>query len=240
MTTDPVCKRPIEKHHAAPAIRIYEGHLYYFDSLDCRAAFDQSPERYVATAPGRTLTVGVMGAASGPFSPKVTELARETGRAIARQKFGLVTGACPGLPWEACKGFREIGGFSVGISPALSEEEHIHRFRSPNDLYDMIIFTGSGLMGREVINIRSSDFVIILGGHSGTLGEFSIAYDEGKLIGVVEGSGGITTILDKVVEAVAKPTGSTIIKDASPGPLLDRMIEHYTSTHFRKPSVFIG
>ncbi|MCL5954013.1 MAG: protein containing YHS domain protein [Nitrospirae bacterium] len=240
MTLDPVSLRPIEKHHAAPAIRIYGGHLYYFDSLDSRAAFDRDPERYVANAPGRTLTVGVMGAASGQFSPEVTELARETGRAIARKRFGLITGACPGLPWEACKGFKEVGGFSVGISPALSEEEHLHRFHSPNDLYDMIIFTGSGLMGREVINIRSSDFVIILGGHSGTLGEFSIAYDEGKLIGVVEGSGGITTILDKIVEAVAKPTGSTILRDSSPEALLDRMIDHYTTTHFRKPSVFIG
>lgn len=240
MTIDPVCKRPIEKHHAAPAIRIFGGHLYYFDSLDCRTTFDQNPAKYIANSPGRTMTVGVMGAASGQFSPEVTELAREMGRATARKKFGLITGACPGLPWEACRGFKEVGGFSVGISPALSEEEHIHRFHSPNDLYDMIIFTGSGLMGREVINIRSSDFVVILGGHSGTLGEFSIAYDEGKLIGVVEGSGGITTILDSVVEAVAKPTGSTIIKDSSPAALLDLMIEHYTSTHFRKPSVFIG
>ncbi len=240
MTIDPVCKRPIEKHHAALAIRIFGGHLYYFDSLACRETFDKNPEQYIANSPGRTLTVGVMGAASGQFSPEVTELAREMGRATARKKFGLITGACPGLPWEACRGFKEVGGFSVGISPALSEEEHLHRFHSPNDLYDMIIFTGSGLMGREVINIRSSDFVVILGGHSGTLGEFSIAYDEGKLIGVVEGSGGITTILDRVVEAVAKPTGSTIIKDSSPAALLDRMVEHYTSTHFRKPSVFIG
>ncbi|MHB8368566.1 MAG: SLOG cluster 4 domain-containing protein [Leptospirales bacterium] len=240
MTIDPVCKRPILHHHAAPAIRIFDGHLYYFDSPDCRESFDREPARYIANAPGRTLTVGVMGAASGDFSPEVTELARETGRAIARKKFGLITGACPGLPWEACVGFREVGGFSVGISPALSEEEHTHRFHSPNDLYDMIIFTGSGLMGREVINIRSSDFVVILGGHSGTLGEFSIAYDEGKLIGVVDGSGGITTILDRVVEAVEKPTGSTIIRDKSPATLIDRMVNHYTSTHFRKPSIFIG
>ena len=75
---------------------------------------------------------------------------------------------------------------------------------------------------------------------AGPFGEFSIAYDEGKLIGVVEGSGGITTILDKIVEAVAKPTGSTILRDSSPEALLDRMIDHYTTTHFRKPSVFIG
>jgi predicted Rossmann-fold nucleotide-binding protein len=48
-------------------------------------------------------------------------------------------------------------------------------------------------MGREVVNIRSSDIVLIVGGRSGTLGEFSIAYDEGELIGVLLDTGGITS-----------------------------------------------
>ena len=38
-------------------------------------------------------------------------------------------------------------------------------------------------MSREVINIRSSDIVAIIGGRSGTLGELAISYDEGKLSG---------------------------------------------------------
>ncbi len=240
MSIDPVCKSTITHHHTAAAIRIYEGHLYYFDTLACRDTFDKDPNRYTANAPGRTLTVGVMGSASGTLSPEQIRLARELGRTIAHLKFGLITGACPGLPWETSAGFKEVGGFSVGISPGLSEEEHIHRFNSPNDIYDMIIFTGSGLMGREVINIRSSDFVIILGGHSGTLGEFSIAYDEGKLIGVVEGSGGITTIIDEIVKIVSKPTGSTIIRDGNPEQLLFRMVDFYTEKHYQRPSVFMG
>lgn len=239
MTIDPVCGKSILRHHTAPAIRIHAGHLYYFDSVACREIFDDAPDRYVKNAPGRILTAGVMGSASGTLSTKQTDLARQLGRAIARRQFGLITGACPGLPYEACIGFREIGGFSVGISPALSEEEHIHRYNSPNDLFDMIIFTGSGLMGREVVNIRSSDIVIILGGHSGTLGEFSIAYDEGKLIGVVNGTGGITDILDAIVRTVNKSTGSTILRDDDPERLISRMIEHYTESHYQKPSVFM-
>ena len=43
-------------------------------------------------------------------------------------------------------------------------------------------------MGRELINIRSSDIVVVVGGRSGTLGEFAIAYEEGKLIGVLTGT----------------------------------------------------
>jgi uncharacterized protein (TIGR00725 family) len=240
MTIDPVCGKEIVKHHAAPAIRIYGGHLYYFDSLSCRTLFDADPEKYVKNAPGRTLTVGVMGSASGALSPQQVNLARELGRAIASMKFGLITGACPGLPYETCLGFKEVGGISVGISPGLSEEEHLHRYHSPNDLYDMIIFTGSGLMGREVINIRSSDFVIILGGHSGTLGEFSIAFDEGKLIGIVDGSGGITEIIDEIVKTIRKETGSAILRDSNPGQLVSKMIDYYTRSHYQRPSVFMG
>jgi hypothetical protein len=47
-------------------------------------------------------------------------------------------------------------------------------------------------MGREIENIRSCDVIIFAGGRSGTLGEFAIAYDEAKVIGVLEGTGGIT------------------------------------------------
>ena len=51
----------------------------------------------------------------------------------------------------------------------------------------MLIYTGSGLMGREITDIRSCDIVVIVGGRIGTLGEFAIAYDEGRLIGVLTG-----------------------------------------------------
>ena len=81
---------------------------------------------------------------------------------------------------------RAVGtrGLVVGISPALSLHEHVRRYGPPTEGFDVIIYTGSGLMAREIENIRSSDVVILAGGRSGTLGEFAIAYDEGRLWGV--------------------------------------------------------
>ena len=35
-------------------------------------------------------------------------------------------------------------------------------YHSPAESHDVLIFTGSGLMGREVVNIRSSDIVVII------------------------------------------------------------------------------
>jgi predicted Rossmann-fold nucleotide-binding protein len=63
--------------------------------------------------------------------------------------------------------------------------------------FDVLIYTGSGLMGREITNIRSGDMVVFAGGRSGTLGELAIAYDEGRLLGVLTGTGGITGMVEE-------------------------------------------
>lgn len=239
MTIDPVCNTPISQLKSAAAVRIHEGRLYYFHAAGCAQSFDQNPDQYLRPG-GRTFTVGVMGSASGHLPDETRQAAYLLGQAVAEKKLGLITGACPGYPWEASRGFKSVGGLSIGISPALSEQEHLDRYNSPNDLFDMIIFTGSGLMGREVINIRSSDVIVIIGGHSGTLGEFSIAYDEGKLIGVLEGTGGITEILPDIVRQIQKTTGSRIVTHANPRTLVDLLLETYVQSHFQKPSVFVG
>ena len=148
-----------------------------------------------------------MGSATGRLSNSHKKIAYELGRAIAQNDCIAVTGACPGLPLEAAKGAHEAGGLVVGISPGLSEWEHVAMYHSPLQYHDVLIFTGSGLMGREVVNIRTSDIVVIIGGRSGTLGEFSIAYDEGKLIGVLQGTGGITSEIGNIIKIIKKRTG---------------------------------
>jgi uncharacterized protein (TIGR00725 family) len=138
------------------------------------------------------------------FDQNTKKIAYELGLAIAQNECVTITGACPGLPLEAAKGAHQTGGIVIGISPALSEWEHVNKYGSPLEYHDVLIFAGSGLMGREVVNIRSSDVVIIIGGRSCTLGEFSIAYDEGKLIGVLLGTGGITSEIKNIVKIVKK------------------------------------
>jgi uncharacterized protein (TIGR00725 family) len=155
------------------------------------------------------LSIGVMGTSGGVLSDEVRERAYRLGRAIAEQGAVLITGACPGLPYEAVRGAKEAGGLVVGISPGLSIDEHRGKYRSPVEGFDLLIYTGSGLMGREITNIRSCDIVVIVGGRTGTLGELAIAYDEGRLIGVLTGTGGITTLISKIIEVTQKATGPT-------------------------------
>lgn len=181
-------------------------------------------------ATGVQLRVGVMGSASGDAEPAVAEACRALGRAIAERGCCLLTGACPGLPHDAVLGARDAGGHVVGISPASTLKEHVEVFESPYREYDILILTGMGLMGRELINIHSSDIVIIVGGRSGTLGEFAIAYEQGKLIGVLQGTGGITAALPALEARLAeKKTGAEVLYDEDPLALVQRLLDRYLS-----------
>lgn len=199
---------------------------------------DDADSSYDPTKDPTVRTIGVMGSAGGTLNTKIRERAYDLGVAIAKAGCVLITGACPGLPYDAARGARAAGGLSVGISPALSRSEHVVRYESPVDQYDVIIYTGSGLMGREVDNIHSSDIVIIAGGRSGTLGEFAIAYDEGKLIGILARSDGIADDLPDIVPRLRKKTGAQLVYEEDPEKLVARCIEVYRTEHYKHPSVF--
>ena len=236
MTRDPVCLMTVHPRHAA-AMTEFGGRSYYFCSEECRDKFKAQPQAFLDKGPGMRLTVGVMGSASAA-NTGVQDRVRRLGEVIAKHGLVLITGACPGLPYECALGAQAAGGMSIGISPALSLDEHVHKYMSPPDAFDVLIYTGSGLMGREVTNIRSSDMVIIVGGRSGTLGEFAIAYDEGKLIGVLKDSGGITKHLPAIVDSFDKDTGSHIIYDDDPDSLVSQLLSYYETSQFKRPSCF--
>ena len=170
------------------------------------------------------IKVGVMGSAGGKMHPGILEKCRELGRAIADEGCAILTGGCPGLPHAAVIGCKERGGLAIGVSPALSVDEHVNRYGSPTDHIDVMIYTGSGLMGREAIGVRSCDIVIVIGGRSGTLGEFAIAYDEGKLIGVLAHTGGISDHMHAIVGFINKQTGAEVIYDTDPERLIERAL----------------
>ncbi|MBC7288914.1 MAG: LOG family protein [Armatimonadetes bacterium] len=168
--------------------------------------------------------VGVVGSAGGRMDEEVAARAFEVGRQAALRGCVLLTGACPGYPHQAVLGAKSVGGLVIGISPALCWQEHVERYHSPWREYDAIIYTGSGLMGREVELIRSSDIVVVIAGRSGTLGEFAIAYDEAKLVAVLERTGGIADHVPEIVRVINKKTGAEIVSDPDPEKLLDQAL----------------
>ena len=177
--------------------------------------------------------IGVMGSASDTLLPgeliRLADLADRMGASIAARDCVCVTGATTGLPELVSRAVRNHGGMTIGISPATSMDDHVRRYRLPPDCADIIIFTGFGLKGRNVINIRSSDIVIIFGGAMGALNEFTIAYDEAKIIGVLEGSGGIADHIRAIIGFTNKPTRAQIFFDQSAEALLDHCLKAFAA-----------
>ncbi len=156
--------------------------------------------------------------------PESLELAKEVGREIARHKAVLVTGATTGVPFWSSIGAKEEGGFSIGVSPARSEKEHIEEYKLPVDYMDMIIYTGFGYSGRNLLLTRSADAVIFGCGRIGTMNEFTIAFEDQKPIGVLQGPWETDELFQEIIEKGHRGPGK-IVYDANPKKLVERVIE---------------
>lgn len=167
----------------------------------------------------------VSGAAeTGHCAKDALEKAKELGREVVRQGGVLVTGATTGTPYWAAIGAKEEGGFSIGISPAVSEKDHVERYKLPTDYFDIIIYTGFDYSGRNLLLTRASDAVIIACGRMGTLNEFTIAFEDHKPVGVLVGAGGTPELIKKIVEEAHREE-VPIAYDSNPKRLVAKMVE---------------
>ena len=175
----------------------------------------------------RKIKIGVMGSASGPTLEKDGNLEKceEMGRQIALHDCIFINGACPGLPHYAAQGARIAGGFVMGVSPAFSEAEHVEEYKSPNDSYDLVMFTGLGFMERDIMNIRASDGLIFLGGGIGTINEFTVAYEEGKAIGILTDTGGMSNHFLNMIELADRNITPNIVTDDNPEKLIKKLLD---------------
>jgi uncharacterized protein (TIGR00725 family) len=157
-------------------------------------------------------------------SRPLREKAEQLGRAIAGKDAMLLTGATTGLVHLVAQSAQEAGAFHIGISPGSSEGEHVEKYDLPTDACDAIIYTGFGLKGRNVVLVRSCDIVLVIAGSMGALNEFTIAYDEGKIIGCLTKTGGVADEAARIIEAFQKPTRARIFYDDDPARLVDRCL----------------
>jgi hypothetical protein len=156
-------------------------------------------------------------------TPKTAAIAEELGKEIARQNVILVTGATTGFPHWAAKGAKEAGGISIGLSPASSERDHIDRYNLPVDYLDLIIFTGFGYAGRNLLLTRSADAVIVGCGRMGTINEFTVAFEDNKPVGILEGEWETDELIKKIVAEAHRGPGK-IVYDSSPKKLVEKVI----------------
>jgi uncharacterized protein (TIGR00725 family) len=176
--------------------------------------------------------IGVMGSAGEPATATIREKAIRLGQAIAAYDLILFTGATTGVIHVVGKTARDSGVFHIGISPGENEREHVDIFELPTDACDAIVYTGFGLKGRNVVLVRSCEIVIFIAGSIGSFNEFTVAYDEGKIIGCLTGTGGVADEIQRIVETLHKQTRAQIVYDDDPARLIAACLAEALSRKF--------
>lgn len=146
------------------------------------------------------------------------------GKQIAAHNAILVNGATTGFPLWAAMGAKEAGGFVLGFSPASTEKEHIEMYNLPVEYADVIVYTGFGYPGRDLILTRSSDAIFFGCGRIGTIHEFTIAFEDKKPIGILEAQWETDEVIKSILENGHRPN-DRIVFDTDPKALVERVVE---------------
>ncbi len=169
--------------------------------------------------------IAVSGAAKvGHCAKNIQKISAQIGKEIAKQNCVLITGATTGVPHFATEGCKKAGGVSIGFSPAATEIAHKKVYKLPLEQYDVIVYTGFDYTGRNLLMTRAADAVIIACGRMGTLNEFTIAYEDRKPIGILEGSGGTADLVKYILRRPHKKRGA-IVYDIDPKKLVQKLIK---------------
>ncbi len=168
--------------------------------------------------------IGVSGSAANNCAPGAYAKSREVGRQIALAGAVCVTGDTIGIPHAAAHGAKAARGMTVGISPAVSRQEHDRKYHLPNDEMDIIVYTGFQYSGRNLLFIRACDAVIFICGRVGTLNEFTIAFEDKKPVGILTETGGIIDEIEHIL-ALAERGKSKVVWDTDPKRLVQKMVE---------------
>jgi uncharacterized protein (TIGR00725 family) len=167
--------------------------------------------------------IAVSGSATDNCAPGAFKKAYEVGWQIAKHNCVLVTGATVGVPQWSTRGAKAAGGISIGLSPAISKQAHVRTYRLPTKYMDLIIYTGFDYSGRNMLMTRSSDAVIVICGRIGTINEFTTAFEERRVIGVLAGTGGTEQVIKEMLK-VAKRGKKYIVFDSDPKILVEKVI----------------
>ena len=158
------------------------------------------------------------------------------GKEIANHGAILVTGATTGFPLWAAIGAKEVDGLSVGFSPATSEREHIEIYNLPVDYLDMIVYTGFGFPGRDLILTRSSDAILFGCGRIGTIHEFTIGFEDEKPMGILEAQWETDEVIKAIIENGHRGS-ENIIFDTDAKALVERILEMVEKNRTKRASI---
>lgn len=179
----------------------------------------------------RKINIAVCGSNASGLPKSFNKKAQEIGEEIAKNKATLFTGVTTGFSYEAANGCYKEKGNIVGVSGAESRKEHEDSYENVDlDMWNTVIYTGVGYKMRDIIMIRSVDAAIYIGGGVGTMVEMAAAPDCHTVMGVLDGSGGATELIE-VIEKISHRNKPIVIKSSDPKDLVEKVIKKVKEIH---------
>lgn len=176
----------------------------------------------------QNITISVSGAReSDHCGLDALQKGQELGQILAEHGCTVTCGAVTGFPLWVAKGAKQSGGTVIAFSPATNYQEHITTYRmpEPEHYFNLVVYTGFGFSGSDLLMARSSDAIIFGCGRMGTLHEFTLAFSEGKIIGVLEGDWATDELIKEILRADLSRQHETIIFDTDPNRLVEQIIK---------------
>jgi len=144
--------------------------------------------------------VAVIGASSA--SADALAHAEQLGAALVQAGYRIICGGRDGIMAATCRGARTAPGWwdgaTVGLLPGDTPA-------NANAWVDVVIPTGLGL-ARNAVVVRAADAVVMVSGGAGTLSEAALAWQMGKPLCALAGTGGWSERLaGQVVDERSRP-----------------------------------
>jgi hypothetical protein len=147
------------------------------------------------------LKIALFGSAKEDLPRKLYFIAEKIGEEIAKRNHFLITGAARGISASGAKGAKRQNGWVLGLSPASNKVEE-KSFNIETKDIDIVIHTGLGYKGRNIISAKTADAAIIINGGFGTLNEITIMAEDNKPIVSIKNTDGVANILGKIFKSL--------------------------------------
>ncbi len=181
-----------------------------------------------------SLKIGVFGSSAKDEVTALYTAAHRVGELIAQGGHRIITGACNGVPLVAVLGAKSKQGFSIGFTAATTCQAHETLMDTSPTYYDELVCIPEDYLYKEspvickkyrnVSSVAACDAAIFISGRWGTLNEFSIAFDTGKVIGVLTGIGKFASQAEQLVTFFNKTSSAHIIYQSDPDVLLEEVV----------------
>jgi predicted Rossmann-fold nucleotide-binding protein len=178
--------------------------------------------------------IGIFGSAIGN-QDLFQNLVEKAVTKLVKNNCIIVNGATTGVSMIATQTAVKLGGEVWGFSAATNAKKHLEW--TPGDKIEnyakLIYVPGDYLFKdsqkvcwkyRNVTSTATCDAGIIISGRWGTMNEFTNLYDMEKVIGVIQGSGGVADELPLLLQKINKKSQAEVIWENNPEVLVDKVL----------------